>query len=300
METGPRTWIAVLRHSHERLACLLTALSQDRLTAPSYDSEWTIAQVLSHLGSQADIFQHVLSAALSPDSSGVDRAVFPPIWDAWNSKSPGQQAAGCLPANDALISRLEQLSDAELAAISLDFLGMKLDATGLVRLRLREHAVHTWDVAVAIDPAAVVAPDAVALLAESLPALASRVGKPAGEAFRARLAGHYPETDLLLEVADAVTLAPWPGDSPAEPPPTQPPADGIAVRGGQAADRGTAAAGLRAARPRAHATRRRHRGRLAAGPDAGGLSRLLIPSVTRLAASRAQPHDRLIPLPPCP
>lgn len=35
METGPRAWIAVLRHSHERLASLITALNPERLTAPS-------------------------------------------------------------------------------------------------------------------------------------------------------------------------------------------------------------------------------------------------------------------------
>ena len=175
-----------------------------------------IAQVLSHLGSGAEIALQFFEAALS-GGAAVDPSTFPPIWDAWNAKNPAQQAADCLPADNAYISRLEKLSDAELAAITLDFFGMKLDAAGLVRVRLGEHAVHTWDVAVAIDPAAVVAPDAVALLHGFLPWIAQRVGKPAGETFRARLAGHFPDVDFLLEVADAVTLAPWPEDGAGEP-----------------------------------------------------------------------------------
>jgi uncharacterized protein (TIGR03083 family) len=216
METGPRAWIAVLRHSHERLASLAAALNPERLTTASYDSEWTIAQVLSHLGSGAEIALQSFDATLSGGAS-ADPAKFPPIWDAWNVKSPQEQAADCLSADDAHITRLEKLTDVQLAAIRLDFFGMKLDATGLVRLRLSEHAVHTWDVAVAIDPAAVVAPDAVALLPGYLPSIAQWVGKPVGAAFRARLVGHYPEVDFLLEVADAVTLVPWPDGGAEEP-----------------------------------------------------------------------------------
>jgi hypothetical protein len=89
---------------------------------------------------------------------------------------------------------------------------MKLDAAGVVRLRLSEHAVHTWDVAAAIDPDAVLAPDAVALLAGQVFWLAERTGRPGERPFRARLRGSGPEADLLLDVADKVTLAPWPAD----------------------------------------------------------------------------------------
>ena len=210
MEPSPQVLIAALRHSHERLASLVRAVSEDFLTSRSYCTDWSVAQVLSHLGSGAEIALMMLDSALS--GAPMDRSGFAPIWDAWNAKTPAQQAAGCLPADEAHISRLEGLTGAELDSINVDFFGMQLDAAGVVRLRLSEHAVHTWDVAAAIDPEAVVAPDAVALLTGRLPWLAERTGRPGDQPLRVRLRGSNPDLDLLLEVAGKVTQAPWPAE----------------------------------------------------------------------------------------
>jgi uncharacterized protein (TIGR03083 family) len=213
VDNDPRAFIAALRNSHERLASLAGAMGGDQVTGQSYCRDWSIAQVLSHLGSGAEIAMLMLEAALA--GQPMDRDAVVPIWDTWNAKTPQQQAADCLPADEAYIKRLEGLSDAELDGISADFFGMKLDAAALIRLRLSEHAVHTWDVAVALDDAAEVAPDAVELLMANLPMIAGWTGKPDGNPFRLRLRGTEPEADFLLEVADKVTLAPWPGTGPA-------------------------------------------------------------------------------------
>jgi uncharacterized protein (TIGR03083 family) len=210
VEPSPRRLIAVLRHSHERLASLIHAVSEDFLATKSYCTDWSVAQVLSHLGSGAEIALMTLDSALSGEP--MDRAAVPPTWDAWNTKTPAQQAADCLPADDAHISRLEGLTDAELGAIDLEFYGMKLDAAGLIRMRLSEHAVHTWDVAVSIDPEAVVAPEAVALFTEHMVWVGGRPGRPGAKPFRARLRDSGPNVDLLLDVADEVTLTPWPAE----------------------------------------------------------------------------------------
>jgi hypothetical protein len=50
---------------------------------------------------------------------------------------------------------------------------------GVLGLRLSEHAMHTWDIAVTLDPAARVAPDAVGLLVDRLPLPAGFLGKQA-------------------------------------------------------------------------------------------------------------------------
>ena len=213
MDNDPRTLITVLRQSHDRLASLAEAISDDFLTHISYAEAWTVAQVFSHLGSGAEISLMMLEAALG--GPPLDREAVPAIWDTWNAKAPQEQAADCLTADDAHIKRLEGLSGAELAGLSYDFLGLKLDTAGLVRLRLSEHAMHTWDVAAAIDPVAVVAPDAVALLTGQVFWLAERTGRPGEQPFRARLRGSGPEVDLLLDVADKVTLAPWPAEGAA-------------------------------------------------------------------------------------
>ena len=52
----PDPWIGALRHSHGRLQALVEPLGLSQLEQRSYASEWSIAQVLSHLGSQAEIF----------------------------------------------------------------------------------------------------------------------------------------------------------------------------------------------------------------------------------------------------
>ena len=64
MSSDPRALIGVLRNSHERLAGLVTPLTPEQLRAQSYDTDWTIAQVLSHLGSGAEIATLSLAAAL--------------------------------------------------------------------------------------------------------------------------------------------------------------------------------------------------------------------------------------------
>ena len=208
MPTDPRALIGVLRNSHERLAGLVRPLTPDHLRARSYDPDWTIAQVLSHLGSGAEIATLSLAAALGGRGQ-LDQSAFPAIWDAWNNRTPEMQAADCLSWDGEHVSRLEQLTGAELDSIGLDFFGRQLDAAGLVRLRLSEHAMHVWDVAVSIDPGATVAEDAILPVMEQIAQLFQFVAKPAGDSFRVRLRTTAPGRDYLLDVGEAVTLSDW-------------------------------------------------------------------------------------------
>jgi len=100
METSPGPWIGALRHSHERLQEAAGPLDAAQLEQLSYASEWSIAQVLSHLGSQAEIFGLFLAAGLTgQDPPG--REEFVPIWEVWNAKSPQAQASDALRADQA-------------------------------------------------------------------------------------------------------------------------------------------------------------------------------------------------------
>ena len=215
MSSDPRALIGVLRNSHERLAGLVTPLTPDQLRAPSYDTEWTIAQVLSHLGSGAEIATLSLAAALGGRGQ-LDQGAFPAIWDTWNNRTPEMQAADSLTWDGEHISRLEQLTDAELDSIGLDFFGRQMDATGLIRLRLSEHAIHVWDVAVSVDPGASVAEDAILPIMEQITQLFQFVAKPAGDSFRVRLRTTAPDGDYLLDVGESVTLSDWADGSDAD------------------------------------------------------------------------------------
>jgi uncharacterized protein (TIGR03083 family) len=226
MPTDPRTLIGALRNSHERLDGLVRPLTPDELRAQSYDTDWTIAQVLSHLGSGAEIGTLSLAAALGGRGQ-LDQGAFPAIWDAWNNRTPEMQAADCLTWDGEHISRLEALSDEELASIGLDFFGRQLDAAGLVRLRLSEHAIHVWDVAVSADPGATVASDAILPAMEQITQLFQFVAKPAGDSFRVRLRTTAPDGDYLLDVGESVTLSDWAeGSAPSRSAPSGSAADG--------------------------------------------------------------------------
>jgi uncharacterized protein (TIGR03083 family) len=207
METDPHRWIAVLRNSQHRLASIVRPLSPEQLRGPSYH-DWTIAQVLGHLGSQAELFGGWLTAAVDrTDPPG--RESMQPVWDAWNARTPEQQAADSTTYNERLVQRFERLTDDQLARMHLNLFGMELDAADLARLRLAEHSVHTWDVAVALDPTALVASDAVALLIDTLDFLANRVGKPQDKTFRLSVHPSAPERHLSLRVGDTVELTEW-------------------------------------------------------------------------------------------
>jgi len=186
---------------------LAAGLDGAAVRAPSYDTEWNIAQVYSHLGSQAEIFGLLLDAGLSGgEAPGPDS--FPPIWDAWNARSPEEQVAHSVVANEAFVARLESVDDTQWGSFELAAFGMQLDAVRFLRLRLPEHAIHTWDVAVVLDPSATVAPDAVELLVDGLLDLVARVGRPRPEPATLRVSTTAPQRSFAL-VTDGVALEPW-------------------------------------------------------------------------------------------
>ncbi len=205
MQSSPAPWIEALRHGHDRLAAIVKPLGADQLSGPSYASEWSIAQVLSHLGSGAEIFGLFLDAGLD-GTEPPGQAAFGPIWESWNAKAPQDQAADAIRSDGALVARLEALDAEQLAELRLAMFGMDLDVAMLARMRLGELAVHTWDVAVALDPAATVAADAVDLLIDALDQLARRSGKADGGPLSVRVDTTGPDRQFLLQVADEVEL----------------------------------------------------------------------------------------------
>jgi uncharacterized protein (TIGR03083 family) len=212
MPSDPRAWIAALRGSHDRLAGLVRPLTPEQIRARSFCTDWSIAQVLSHVGSGAEIGLLMLPGALGEgEPAGPEN--FQAVWDVWNAKTPDEQAADGLVSDERHVESLEHLTDEQLSKISLPFFGMDLDAVGLVRLRLGEHALHTWDVAVALDPAATVSPDAVGLLIDNVPQfLAPRLGKTPADPFAVRIKTTGPDRDYLLATADTVLMTEYPAD----------------------------------------------------------------------------------------
>lgn len=169
--------LAELRRSHGRMVAALGGLSEEQVAGPSYADEWSIAQVASHLGSGAEIFAVFLDAgrrhAPAPGAEG-----FQPIWSRWNAKTAPEQGRDAVAADAKFIRAVDALTPDERAGWQLDMFGTATSLAGLLRMRLGEHAVHTWDIAVALDPAVTVPDAAAALIMHNLPGLAGRAGKP--------------------------------------------------------------------------------------------------------------------------
>jgi uncharacterized protein (TIGR03083 family) len=167
MTTLASRTIAALRAEHDELAAAVAALSPDQLTGPSGASEWTAAQVISHLGSGAEI-------TLAGYRGSVGEAEPPgpdfnqSVWDRWNAMSPADQAAGWLAANSELVETLEALSADQHDAIKvkIGWLPEPLTLTSFAGLRLNEVVLHGWDVRVGTDPAATLADAHAQVLAE--------------------------------------------------------------------------------------------------------------------------------------
>ncbi|HUY25156.1 MAG TPA: maleylpyruvate isomerase N-terminal domain-containing protein, partial [Candidatus Saccharimonadales bacterium] len=200
-------WIAVLRRSHDQVVARATGLDADALRHDSYCTGWDVAQVLSHLGSQAEMFGVLLSAGLSGEEPPGHDAL-PPIWDAWNARGPESQARDSIAANETLVERLEALDPEQIRSFQLSAFRRELDLAGLLQLRMSEHPIHAWDVEVSFNPGATVLPGAVELLVDYLPVMAARVGKPSQAATTLLVLTTEPERRFAL-VTDGVRLEPW-------------------------------------------------------------------------------------------
>ncbi|WP_392542247.1 maleylpyruvate isomerase family mycothiol-dependent enzyme [Oryzobacter telluris] len=163
MTPTPDASIAALRSTHDELTAVVRGLTDEQLALPSGASEWPVAQVLSHLGSGAEIGSETVRAALAGEKApdGFNQSV----WDRWNALSPREQADGFLVSDAALVETVESLTPQQLenARVDLGFLPEPLPLGTYLGMRLNEAAQHSWDVRVALDEDAAI-DEATALL----------------------------------------------------------------------------------------------------------------------------------------
>lgn len=223
METDPHRLIGALRRSHDDLAATIETLKPDDLVSPSACADWNVAQVMSHLGSGAEIALGVLEAAVA-GREPPPRESFPAIWEGWNARSPEEMAAGCIEADERHVAFLESLDDDTLssAKVSLAFLPAPVDMATAVGFRLSEHAYHTWDVKVSFEPGLPMASYATELLIDRVPLMAGRLAKPealggaAGSPRRLVVETSEPSRRYQLEIGESVSLTPLEEGAPAE------------------------------------------------------------------------------------
>jgi uncharacterized protein (TIGR03083 family) len=191
--------VRVLGASVERLAALVEPLSPHQLRQQAYPSEWTVADVLSHLGSGAVITRLRLDGEVDMQA----------IWDEWNAKDPDAQAADLLQADAELQARLVTLTVEDQERMRFAMGPMDLDLLTYLALRLNEHSLHTWDVAVVFEAEATLPDDEAALVVDTLPMMAGFAGKPTGADRDVTIRTVAPSRDFALAIRpDGVALSP--------------------------------------------------------------------------------------------
>ena len=200
--------LSALRTVHDRLTDAFSELGDERATLQSYDDDWSVAQVASHVGSSAEIFHpYVEAGATGQPAPGGERNQA--IWDVWNAKAPTDQIRDSLAANIAFLDAVEALSEQERAEWRLSVFGMDQDLPAFLRMRLNEYAVHTWDVSVVLDPSSTVLAQAVPYLVDNLAMVAGWGGKPVEQQTSVEVRTTDPERAFHLDLGPAgVSLSP--------------------------------------------------------------------------------------------
>ncbi|GAA1262915.1 maleylpyruvate isomerase family mycothiol-dependent enzyme [Sphaerisporangium rubeum] len=211
-ERADRT-ITALRSGLDDLAALVRGLTEQDLALPSGAELWDVSQVLSHLGSGAQISLAAVDGALE-GTGAPQRDVIEGIWARWDAMSRADRAAEFLTANEALVRRLEDLTphQRDTLRVPLWWPAPPLDVAGFTALRLSEFTHHTWDVRAAAGPAPTLAPEAVDLLLDTVAMLAGFAAKPGrlGRAAEVTVHTTAPDRTFGLLIGDTVTLGPAP------------------------------------------------------------------------------------------
>jgi uncharacterized protein (TIGR03083 family) len=190
--------IKAFRRSHDDVTLMVADLGPDQLRARSGSTEWTVAQVLSHLGSSSELSLNTLRARVGNPTGNQA------VWDRWNAMLPAEQAAGFVTWEGRLVEALEALTDEDLAGIRLDlgYLPWPVDIKLFVEMRLSEVALHRWDVDVAFDPYAGLAPYLVPFVLSLMPMFAGYTAKPIGKTGAVAFQTSDPARSYLLELRD--------------------------------------------------------------------------------------------------
>src|SRR5688572_27900456 len=178
MMSNAETNIAALRSGHDSLAALVSKLSDDDLARTSGAADWDVSQVLSHLGSGAEIHLATLRAAL--EGKGSPGGEFnKSVWARFDAMSRRERADGFLAANPPLIELYESLDADQRQNLRVDmgFLPAPVDVATSARLRLSEYALHSWDVRVTFDEGATLAAEAAGPLLDGTGDLLGWIGK---------------------------------------------------------------------------------------------------------------------------
>jgi uncharacterized protein (TIGR03083 family) len=199
--------LGALRNSVDRMADIVRALEDDEVIKHAYPSAWTIADVVSHVGSSAAIFERRLDDSLAGRETPPEFAEG--VWAEWDHKSPRAKADDGLATDEAFMRRLESLGPDDRSRVSVSLGPVTFDWDQVVRTRLNEHLLHEWDVAVALDPTSTLAHDGVEHVIDNLDLIGRYTAQPVAPERTITIATSEPDRAFAVTVeTKAVDFSP--------------------------------------------------------------------------------------------
>jgi uncharacterized protein (TIGR03083 family) len=192
---GLEPWLAALHAASERLAAVVDALPERELSSPSRAAGWSIAQVLSHLGSAAEICTGLLERGVAGGTSGPTREEVEPVWARWDAMTAPARREAWRSADARHLQLLDSLRGGPGQEVRVPYFAGLLDLPVYAGYRLSEQSVHAWDVEAALDAEAVIPANEVALLWRRLDLVATRFRDPV-------TLGRLAPAQLALDLTD--------------------------------------------------------------------------------------------------
>lgn len=175
--TSPTTataWLAALGANSARLTKIVADLPADTLGRPSFTGGWSIAQVLSHLGSAAEICTRLVQRGIDGDRTGPTAEDARPVWQRWDALPATAQREAWLEADQRHRELLLSLDPDQLASVRVPYFAGLLGIAEYAGYRLSEQSVHAWDIEVALDLSARIPAAETDLLWERLDLVVTR------------------------------------------------------------------------------------------------------------------------------
>jgi uncharacterized protein (TIGR03083 family) len=200
MTTDAKDLIAVLRTLHDDLAARTLELGPEQLRAGSYDTEWTVADVLSHLGSSAELGSQRVRTGLDGTPEGNAA-----VWAKWNARTPEQQAVEAIAIEEEYVAALEACDEGTVAGLARELAGLDLEAPQILAMRVSEQTMHSWDIAVAFDDDATLPAVGVPGTFDNLWLTLRFATQPYDGELRVRILTTDPDRDYVLEIVGGET-----------------------------------------------------------------------------------------------
>ncbi|WUD77850.1 maleylpyruvate isomerase N-terminal domain-containing protein [Streptomyces sp. NBC_00510] len=166
--------LAAMHTVSRRLGATVGGLTGEELLRPSFAEGWSIAQVLVHLGTGAELCTAAVRRGLTGDLTRPSREDITDVYERWIPLRPVAQRDAWHEAESDLLRLLDSFDAGVRASVTVPYFTGPVGFTDFTGYWLSEQSVHTWDVEVGLDEAAAIPAPEVALLWDRVDMVASR------------------------------------------------------------------------------------------------------------------------------